>query len=123
MMVAFDEHLKDCHIQYWRSLDKASQAAPPVDDTNTEPHRATDNKAILNVLGLLRRQVLARARTKGVKVGRPKLRVELRQQIAKRAAMGQTPYAIAKALRIDRHTAAKYAVCEAGYADDMGLSD
>ena len=35
--------------------------------------------------------------------------VELRQQIARRAAKGETPYAIAKALGIDHHTAAKYA--------------
>ena len=33
----------------------------------------------------------------------------LRQKIAQRAAKGETPYAIAKALRIDRHTVAKYA--------------
>ena len=37
--------------------------------------------------------------------------MELRQQIARRAAKGETPYAIAKAPRIDRHTAAKYAGC------------
>ena len=39
---------------------------------------------------------------------RPKLAVDLRSQIARRAAKGETAYAIAKALRIDRHTAAKY---------------
>jgi DNA invertase Pin-like site-specific DNA recombinase len=52
---------------------------------------------------------MARAKAKGVKVGRPRLTIELRQQIARRVAKGETPYAIAKALRIDRHTAAKYA--------------
>ncbi len=53
---------------------------------------------------------MARAKAKGVRVGRPRLKIEIRQQIAKRAAKGETPHAIAKALRIDRHTAAKYAV-------------
>jgi DNA-binding CsgD family transcriptional regulator len=46
---------------------------------------------------------------KGIKVGGPKAGVEVRQQIAKRAGKGQTPYAIAKALGIDRHTVVKYA--------------
>jgi DNA invertase Pin-like site-specific DNA recombinase len=51
----------------------------------------------------------ARAKANGIKIGRPKLAIEIRQKIAQRAAKGETPYAIAKALRIDRHTAAKYA--------------
>jgi DNA invertase Pin-like site-specific DNA recombinase len=50
-----------------------------------------------------------RAKAKGIWVGRPKLGIELRQKIAERAAKGETAYAIAKALGIDRHTAAKYA--------------
>jgi DNA invertase Pin-like site-specific DNA recombinase len=53
---------------------------------------------------------MARAKAKGIKLGRPKIGIDIRQQIAKRAAAGQTPYAIAKALGIDRHTAVKYAV-------------
>jgi DNA invertase Pin-like site-specific DNA recombinase len=53
---------------------------------------------------------MARAKAMGIKVGRPKIEIEVRQQIAKRAAKEQTPYAIAKALGIDRHTVAKYAV-------------
>jgi putative DNA-invertase from lambdoid prophage Rac len=52
---------------------------------------------------------MVRAKAKGRKIGRPKLGLELRQKIALRAAKGETPYAIAKALGIDRHTAAKYA--------------
>ncbi|MGO9048938.1 MAG: hypothetical protein ACLQFW_18995 [Xanthobacteraceae bacterium] len=52
---------------------------------------------------------MARAKAKGISVGRPKLGIEIRQQIAGRAANGETPYGIAKALGIDRHTAAKYA--------------
>jgi len=43
-----------------------------------------------------------------MKIGRPKLEIELRQKISERAAKGETAYAIAKALKIDRHTAAKY---------------
>ena len=43
------------------------------------------------------------------KIGRPKLGLEQRQKIARHAAKGETPYAIAKALGIDRHTAVKYA--------------
>jgi hypothetical protein len=38
----------------------------------------------------------------------PRLAIELRQKIIRRAATGETPYAIAKALGIDRHTAMKY---------------
>jgi DNA invertase Pin-like site-specific DNA recombinase len=49
------------------------------------------------------------AKAKGIKIGRPKLAIELRRKIAMRAAKGETPYAIAKDLGIDRHTAAKYA--------------
>jgi DNA invertase Pin-like site-specific DNA recombinase len=52
---------------------------------------------------------MARAKAKGIKVGRPRFTIELRQQIARRAANGETPYAIAKALGIDRHTVVKYA--------------
>jgi DNA invertase Pin-like site-specific DNA recombinase len=56
-----------------------------------------------------KRAGMARAKANGIKIGRPKLGFEMRRKIAQRAAKGQTPYAIAKALGIDRHTAAKYA--------------
>jgi DNA invertase Pin-like site-specific DNA recombinase len=90
----------------------------------TEPHLATDNELVRNVLLALLSSLgkveaqkisertkagMARAKSKGIKIGRPRLRIEVRQDIAKRAAKGQTAYAIAKALKIDRHTAAKYA--------------
>ena len=52
---------------------------------------------------------MARAKAKGIKIDRPRLSIELRQQIARRAAKSETPYTIAKALGIDRHTVAKYA--------------
>jgi DNA invertase Pin-like site-specific DNA recombinase len=51
---------------------------------------------------------MARAKAKGIKIGRPRLAVEIRQQIVRLAARGEKPYAIAKVLGIDRHTAAKY---------------
>jgi DNA invertase Pin-like site-specific DNA recombinase len=90
----------------------------------TEPHLATDNELVRNILLALlsslakveaqkisdrTRAGMARAKAKGIRVGRPKLPVELRQKIAKRTAKGETPYAIGKALGIDRHTVAKYA--------------
>ena len=90
----------------------------------TEPHLSTDNELVRNVLLALRsslakletqkisertRAGMARAKAKGIKIGRPKLDFEIRKKIALKAAKGQSPYAIAKALGIDRHTAAKYA--------------
>ena len=90
----------------------------------TELHLATDNELVRNILLALLSSLakveaqkisdrtkagMAHARAKGVKIGRPRLTIDLRQQIARRAAKGETPYAIAKVLRIDRHTAAKYA--------------
>jgi DNA invertase Pin-like site-specific DNA recombinase len=90
----------------------------------TEPHLATDNELVRNILLALLSSLakveaqkisertkagMARAKSKGIKIGRPRLRIELRQKIAQRAAKGETPYAIAKALGIDRHTVAKYA--------------
>jgi DNA invertase Pin-like site-specific DNA recombinase len=89
----------------------------------TEPHLATDNELVRNILLALLSSLakveaqkisertkagMARAKTKGIKIGRPKLGIELRQKIAARAAKGERPYLIAKDLGIDRHTAAKY---------------
>jgi DNA invertase Pin-like site-specific DNA recombinase len=51
---------------------------------------------------------MARAKAQGKRIGRPSIAPKLRQQIAERIAAGETPYAVAKALGIDRHTAAKY---------------
>jgi DNA invertase Pin-like site-specific DNA recombinase len=90
----------------------------------TEPHLATDNELVRNILLALLSSLakletqkisdrtkagMARAKANGIKIGRPKLGIEIRQKIAQRARKGETPYAIAKALGIDRHTAAKYA--------------
>jgi DNA invertase Pin-like site-specific DNA recombinase len=89
----------------------------------TEPHLATDNELVRNVLLALlsslakveaqkiserTRAGMSRARARGVKIGRPRLAAELRHEITRRAATGETAYSVAKALRIDRHTAAKY---------------
>ena len=90
----------------------------------TEPHLATDNELVRNILLALLSSLakleaqkisertkagMARAKANGTKIGRPKLGIAIRQKIVQRAAKGETPYAIAKALGIDRHTAAKYA--------------
>jgi DNA invertase Pin-like site-specific DNA recombinase len=105
------------HLQRLSSYGVAFHSYP-------EAHLATDNELVRNVLLALLSSLakveaqkisertkagMARAQAKGVIIGRPKLRLELRDQIAQRAAKGETPYAIAKALGIDRHTAAKYA--------------
>jgi DNA invertase Pin-like site-specific DNA recombinase len=89
----------------------------------TEAHLATDNELVRNVLLALLSSLakleaqkisertkagMARAKAKGIRIGRPKIAFELRQKIAQRSAKGETPYAIAKALGIDKHTAAKY---------------
>ena len=89
----------------------------------TEPHLATDNELVRNILLALLSSLakveaqkisdrtkagMARAKAKGIRIGRPKLGVELRHQITQRAAKGETAYSIAKALGLDRHTAAKY---------------
>jgi len=90
----------------------------------TEPHLATDNELVRNILLALlaslakveaqkiserTRAGMARAKAQGKRIGRPSIAPKLRQQIAERIAAGETPYAVAKALGIDRHTAAKYA--------------
>ena len=89
----------------------------------TEPHLATDNELVRNILLALlaslakveaqkiserTRAGMARAKAQGKRIGRPSIAPKLRQQIAERIAAGETPYAVAKALGIDRHTAAKY---------------
>src|SRR5258707_10881620 len=89
----------------------------------TETHLATVNELLRNILLALlaslakveaqkiserTRAGMARAKAQGKRIGRPSIAAKLRRQIAERIAAGQTPYAVAKALGIDRHTAAKY---------------
>jgi DNA invertase Pin-like site-specific DNA recombinase len=91
----------------------------------TEPHLATDNELVRNILLALlsflakveaqkiserTKAGMARARAKGVKIGRPRLGIEVRQQIARRFAKGET----GKALGVDRRTVVKYAGSVAG---------
>jgi DNA invertase Pin-like site-specific DNA recombinase len=47
---------------------------------------------------------MARAKAKGKRIGRPTLDAEIGRQIADRMAAGDSPYAAAKALGIDRKT-------------------
>jgi DNA invertase Pin-like site-specific DNA recombinase len=53
---------------------------------------------------------LERARRKGSKIGRPKLNEDLRAQIARRMGEGETPFAVARVLGVDRKTVLKYAL-------------
>jgi DNA invertase Pin-like site-specific DNA recombinase len=90
----------------------------------TEPHLTTENELVRNILlallaslakveaqkiGERTKAGMARAKAKGVRMGRPRLGFELRKQIADMAGQGHTPYVIAKTLKIDRRSAAKYA--------------
>src|SRR5262249_3919304 len=69
----------------------------------TEPHLATDNELVRNILLALLSSLakveaqkisertkagMARAKVKGIRIGRPKLDIEMRNQIARRAARG-----------------------------------
>jgi DNA invertase Pin-like site-specific DNA recombinase len=90
----------------------------------TEPHLATDNELVRDILlallaSLAKQEAkriservkagMDRAKAQGKRVGRPPISLRLKQQIAQRIAAGETAYTVAKDLRIDRHTAAKYA--------------
>ena len=89
----------------------------------TEPHLATDNELVRDILlallaSLAKQETkriservkagMARAKAQGKRVGRPAIALRLKQQIAERIAAGETAYRIAKDLRLDRHTVAKY---------------
>jgi len=89
----------------------------------TEAHLATDNELVRNILLALLASLakveaqkisertkagMARARAKGKRIGRPTLDIEIKRQITERLANGDSAYAAAKALGIDRKTAAKY---------------
>ena len=73
----------------------------------TEPHLATDNELVRNILLALLSSLakveaqkisertkagMARAKAKGSKIGRPRLGIELRQNIAERARKGESAY-------------------------------
>jgi DNA invertase Pin-like site-specific DNA recombinase len=89
----------------------------------TEAHLNTDNELVRNILlallsSLAKVEVqklsdrtkagLARAKANGKKLGRPGLPVYIRQEIQKRLERGETAYRVAKALKVDQKTVAKY---------------
>src|SRR5262249_21857637 len=116
---------KPANIPQWISIETLSGSPiAPAKLRESMSFCATDNELVRNILLALLSSLakleeekisertkagMARAKTNGVKIGRPKLKIEIRQKIAQRARRGETPYAIAKALGIDKHTAAKYA--------------
>jgi DNA invertase Pin-like site-specific DNA recombinase len=94
----------------------------------TEPHLATDNELVRNILLALLASLakveaqkisdrtkagLARVKAKGVRLGRPALDPATRRDIqARMAADGATAYSVGKALQLDPKTVAKYAGAE-----------
>jgi DNA invertase Pin-like site-specific DNA recombinase len=89
----------------------------------TEEHLATDNELVRNMLlallaslakvesqkiGERTRAGMERARAQGKRIGRPALKPELQQKIAKQLEAGLSAYAVAKQLGINAHTVAKY---------------
>jgi DNA invertase Pin-like site-specific DNA recombinase len=90
----------------------------------TEPHLATDNELSRNILlavlsSLAKTEAqkisertkagLERARRRGARIGRPRLEEGLRSEITQRLAEGAAPFAVARALGVDRKTVLKYA--------------
>jgi DNA invertase Pin-like site-specific DNA recombinase len=97
----------------------------------TEPHLATDNELVRNILlallaslakvesqkiGERTRAGIARARAQGKRIGRPTLDPAVQRKIAKQLGEGLSAYAVAKKLGIDAHTVAKYSPFEQGAA-------
>jgi DNA invertase Pin-like site-specific DNA recombinase len=97
----------------------------------TEPHLATDNELVGNILLAVMsslakveaqkmsertRAGMARARAQGKRIGRPALDPAVRQKIAKQLGKGLSAYAVAKQLGIDAHTVAKYGPFDASAA-------
>jgi DNA invertase Pin-like site-specific DNA recombinase len=97
----------------------------------TEPHLATDNELVRNILlallaslakvesqkiGERTRAGIARARAQGKRIGRPTLDPAVQRKIAKQLGEGLSAYAVAKKLGVDAHTVAKYSPFEQGAA-------
>jgi DNA invertase Pin-like site-specific DNA recombinase len=100
----------------------------------TEPHLNTDNEMVRNILLALlstlakveSQKIATRVKAGMARVaasgkpwvskkgrlvsglGRPKLDISMRREIAKRLAAGDTPYRVAQDLGISQHTVAKY---------------
>ena len=90
----------------------------------TEPHLATDNEMVRDILLALlsslakieatkisdrTRAGMERAKRQGKHIGRKPLALEVRRALADHIASGLSPYAAAKLLKIDVKTARKYA--------------
>lgn len=90
----------------------------------TESHLSTDNELVRNILLAVLSSLakveavkisertkagLEHARRRGAKIGRPQLEEGSRSEITQRLADGATPFAVARALGIDRKTVLKYA--------------
>ena len=88
-----------------------------------ESHLNTDNELVRNILLAVLSSLakveaqkisertkagLERARRRGVKIGRPRLEEVLQSEITQRLAEGATPFAVARALGVDRKTVLKY---------------
>ena len=97
----------------------------------TEPHLATDNELVRNILlallaslakvesqkiGERTRAGIARARAQGKRIGRPALDPAVQRKIIKQLGEGLSAYAVAKKLGIDAHTVAKYSPFDASAA-------
>ena len=121
LLIRIPSHEVEIRLNFW-SLQRPARLRE-LFHSYTEPHLGTDNELVRKILLALLSSLakveaqkisertkagMAKARSKGIKIGRPRLGIEVRQKIAQRAAEGETPYAIAKDLGIDRHTAAKY---------------
>jgi DNA invertase Pin-like site-specific DNA recombinase len=91
----------------------------------TEAHLNTDNELVRNVLlavlsSLAKAEAakisertkagLLKARRKGSKIGRPRIEEDLRTEIARRMAEGETAFAVARVLGVDRKTVLKYSL-------------
>jgi hypothetical protein len=69
---------------------------------------------------------LEQPRRRGAKIGRPQLEEGLRSEITQRLADGATPFAVARALGIDRKTVIKYAgrlPCQPQHQPDAKLAE
>lgn len=90
----------------------------------SEPYLASDNEMYRNILLALLSSLakveaqkisertkagMARAKAQGKHIGRPGIDATLQHQINGRLSNGESAYAIAKALKIDRKTVVKYA--------------
>jgi DNA invertase Pin-like site-specific DNA recombinase len=131
-----DAHRRQFDMVVFWSLDRFSREGMVQDDhapaapgeiafhSYMQSHLNTDNELVRNVLLAVLSSLakveaqkisertkagLERARRRGARIGRPQLEEGLRSEIAQQLAEGETPFAVAKALGLDRKTVVKYA--------------